>query len=90
LGLKVCKEYHQLSGKYMNNLIIIAHPDKQSFCHNGIFKTIYSTLTQHNENVDVIDLYEDKFNVFGDEEKTNLYKGMITKSNRIYIISPVW
>ena len=74
----------------MNNLIIIAHPDKQSFCHNGIFKTIHSTLTQHNENVDVIDLYEDKFNVFGDEEKTNLYKEMITKSNRIYIISPVW
>ena len=74
----------------MNNLIIIAHPDKQSFCHNGIFKTICSTLTQHNENVDVIDLYEDKFNVFGDEEKTNLYKEMITKSNRIYMISPVW
>ncbi|MCK7523169.1 MAG: NAD(P)H-dependent oxidoreductase [Ignavibacteriales bacterium] len=37
-----------------------------------------------------MDLYEEKFNVFGDEEKTNLYKGLITKSNRIYIISPVW
>jgi putative NADPH-quinone reductase len=74
----------------MNNLIIIAHPDKQSFCQNGIFKTIYNTLTENKENVDVIDLYEEKFNVFGDEEKTNLYKDMITKSNRIYIISPVW
>ena len=74
----------------MNNLIIIAHPDKQSFCHNGIFKTIYNTLIENKENVDVIDLYEEKFNVFGDEEKTNLYKELITKSNRIYIISPVW
>ena len=74
----------------MNNLIIIAHPDKQSFCHNGIFKTIYQTLSNHNENVDVIDLYDDKFNVFGDEEKTNRYKELITKSHRIYIISPFW
>jgi putative NADPH-quinone reductase len=74
----------------MNNLIIIAHPNKQSFCHNGIFKTIYNTLIDNKENVDVIDLYEEKFNVFGDEEKTNLYKGLITKSNRIYFISPVW
>lgn len=53
----------------MNNLIIIAHPDKQSFCRNGIFKTIYNTLIDNKENVDVIDLYEEKFNVFGDEEK---------------------
>jgi putative NADPH-quinone reductase len=74
----------------MNNLIIIAHPDKQSFCHNGIFKTIYSTLTDNKENVSVIDLYEEKFDVFGDNEKTNLYQELITKSNRIYIISPVW
>jgi len=74
----------------MNNLIIIAHPDKQSFCHNGIFKTIRNTLIANKENIDVIDLYEEKFNVFGDVEKTNLYKDLITKSNRIYIISPVW
>lgn len=74
----------------MNNLIIIAHPDKQSFCHNGIFKTVYNTLIEHKENVDVIDLYEEKFNVFGDDQKVILYRELITKSNRIYIISPVW
>lgn len=74
----------------MNNLIIIAHPDKKSFCYNGIFKTVKNTLTANKEDVDVIDLYEEKFNVFGDLEKTKLYKGLITKSNRIYIISPVW
>jgi len=74
----------------MNNLVIIAHPNKESFCHNGIFKTICNTLTDNKENVDIIDLYEEKFNVFGDEEKTKLYQDLITKSNRIYIISPVW
>lgn len=74
----------------MNNLIIIAHPNKQSFCYNGIFKTIYNTLTDNKENIDVIDLYEEQFNVFGDAEKTKLYQNLITKSNRIYIISPVW
>ena len=47
----------------MNNLIIIAHPDRQSFCHNGIFKTIHNTLIANKENVDVIDLYEERFNV---------------------------
>ncbi len=74
----------------MNNLLIIAHPNKQSFCYNGIFKTIYNTLIDNKENIDVIDLYEEKFNVFGDEEKTKLYQDLIVKSNRIYIISPVW
>jgi putative NADPH-quinone reductase len=74
----------------MNNLIIIAHPDKQSFCHNGIFRTINNTLVDNKENVDIIDLYDDKFDVFGDEEKTNSYKKLIYRSNRMYIISPVW
>jgi putative NADPH-quinone reductase len=74
----------------MNNLLIIAHPDKKSFCHNGIFKTIHETLSAKNQNIDVIDLYEEEFNVFGDEEKTNLYRELVIKSNRIYIISPVW
>jgi len=50
--------------------MIIAHPDKQSFCHNGIFKTVYNTLTEHKQNIDVVDFYEDKFNVFGDEQKS--------------------
>ena len=24
----------------MNNLVIVSHPDKKSFCYNGIFQTI--------------------------------------------------
>jgi putative NADPH-quinone reductase len=74
----------------MNNLVIIAHPDKQSFCHNGIFKTVRDILIKNKENIDIIDLYEDKFDVFGDEEKVKLYKDLVIKSKRIYIISPVW
>lgn len=74
----------------MNNLIIIAHPDQNSFCHNGIYKTIYDTLNEHKQNIEVIDLYRERFDVFGDEEKTKTYKEMISRSNRIYIISPVW
>lgn len=45
----------------MNNLIIIAHPNRQSFCFNGIYKTIYKTLQEANQSIRVIDLYDDDF-----------------------------
>jgi putative NADPH-quinone reductase len=73
----------------MNNLIIIAHPNKESFCYNGIYKTIEKTLQDANESVRVIDLYSDDF----DSSKLDLvksYKYAVTWSNRIYIVSPVW
>lgn len=74
----------------MNNLIIIAHPDKKSFCYNGLFKTIESTLISNNEIVQVIDLYQENSTfIFGDE-KIKEYRDLITWTNRIYIISPVW
>ena len=72
----------------MNNLIIIAHPNKESFCYNGIFKIIKETLLIVNEKVKVIDLYSDSGEFT--EEQINLYKDQITWSNRIYFISPVW
>lgn len=74
----------------MKNLIIIGHPDKNSFCYNGILKTIESELDGHqNEEVKIIDLYGDNFN----DNSNNLiirYKKLVTWSERIYIISPVW
>ena len=74
----------------MNNLVIIGHPDKNSFCHNGIFKTITETFSKHeNHNLITIDLYEDKLH----RDKKDLvskYKDLITWSDRIYFISPVW
>ena len=53
----------------MNNLIIIAHPDKKSFCHNGIFKTIEKTLNSNKEKVHVIDLYQENINFNFGEDK---------------------
>ena len=74
----------------MNNLVIIGHPDKNSFCHNGIFKTIIDTFSKHqSQNVKIVDLYEDKLH----RDKKDLvtkYKDHVTWSDRIYFISPVW
>jgi NAD(P)H dehydrogenase (quinone) len=74
----------------MNNLIIIAHPDKNSFCYNGILKTIERTLIQHREDLHRIDLYEENNSFYFGKEKIKQYKDLITWSNRIYFISPVW
>ena len=73
----------------MNNLIIIAHPNRESFCYNGIFKTIENTLIKNNESVKVLDLYNDDYA----RPRTDLiqsYKEAVTWSDRIYIVSPVW
>ena len=62
----------------MKNLIVIAHPDKRSFCYNGIMKTIKETLIKNKEEVYVLDLYKQNITfTFGkekmiDEEKQRL------------------
>jgi putative NADPH-quinone reductase len=74
----------------MKNLIIVAHPNKKSFCYNGIMKTIEETLNTSREEVYVIDLYsENKTFDFG-VDKVREYKDLITWADRIYFISPVW
>ena len=42
----------------MKNLIVIGHPDKKSFCYNGILKTLKRELRKHKdkEELEVIDL----------------------------------
>jgi len=74
----------------MNNLIIIAHPDKKSFCYNGILKTIEKTLRKDQEELHCIDLYDENKSFYFGKEKIKEYKDLITWSNRIYFISPVW
>ncbi len=74
----------------MKNLIIIAHPNKGSFCYNGIMKTIKKTLTQNKEEVYVVDLYGENITFEFVKDKVREYKELITWSERIYIISPVW
>lgn len=73
----------------MKNLIIIGHPNMESFCYDGIFKTVKETLNVKGESTKVIDLYDDEFS----RPRTNLienYKELVTWSDRIYFISPVW
>ena len=73
----------------MKNLIIIGHPDKKSFCYNGIFKTVLEEIKLSNQDYEVIDLYRDSFT----RPRTKVidkYKDLITWCERIYIISPVW
>ena len=76
----------------MNNLIIVGHPDENSFCYNGIFKTIKETLEDHDgyaNSINVIDLYRDSFQ----RPRTDLIKGykeLVTNADRIFFVSPVW
>ena len=73
----------------MKNLIIIGHPNIESFCYNGIFKTINEELSNNNEEIEIIDLYRDDFT----RPRTNLikkYQDLVTWSERMYFISPVW
>ncbi len=74
----------------MNNLIIVGHPNKESFCYNGIVNTIADTLEKSKEDFYIIDLYsENKGFEFG-KDKVKEYKGLIEWADRIYFISPVW
>ena len=43
------------------NLIIIGHPDKSSFCYNGILNTMTKRFEFWSQDYKVIDLYQDKF-----------------------------
>ena len=76
----------------MQNLIIVGHPDDNSFCYNGIFKTIQETLLSQDgylNEIEVIDLYRDSFQ----RPRTDLierYKELVTWADRIYFVSPVW
>lgn len=77
----------------MENLIVIGHPDKKSFCYNGIMKTIIETLKKNNQTYELIDLYADKFSpsrYYRNEKIVKKYQDLVAKSKNIYIISPVW
>ena len=67
----------------------MGHPDENSFCYNGIFKTIINEMKIRNEKFEVIDLYRDKFTRPRDKVIMK-YQELVTWTDRIYIISPVW
>jgi putative NADPH-quinone reductase len=74
----------------MKNLIIVAHPDRKSFCYAGIVRTIVKTLKVNKEDVKIIDLYAENTTFVFDFNKIKEYKESIKWSDRIYIVSPVW
>jgi NAD(P)H dehydrogenase (quinone) len=78
----------------MNNLIVIGHPDRKSFCYNGIFKTIKDELINNatyesTQTIEVIDLYKDDLSI-KKKEVIKHYQELVKWADRIYIISPVW
>lgn len=73
----------------MKNLIIIGHPDQSSFCFDGIFKTVLNGLQKHSDEIEVIDLYRCSFKR-PRNELIQSFKDLVTWSENIYIISPVW
>jgi NAD(P)H dehydrogenase (quinone) len=77
----------------MRNLIVIGHPDKKSFCYNGILQTIVEELKSNKESYTIIDLYQDKFSPSRWDKNKNIverYQKYVSESDRIYFISPVW
>lgn len=74
----------------MKNLIIVAHPNQNSFCVNGISETIRETLEQNKETVKVIDLYRENLSLDFGKDKVKEYQDAVTWSDRIYFVSPVW
>ena len=73
----------------MKSLIIIGHPETNSFCYNGIFKTILGELKKSSSEIEIIDLYRSSF-ARPRDELIDSFKKLITWSENIYIISPVW
>ena len=70
----------------MNYLIIIGHPDTDSFCYNGIFKTIQEEMVVKKKNFRVIDLYRDDF-TRPRENLIDSYKKLVLWADSLYIIS---
>ena len=91
-----CKFYNGIKRKnvpllklFMKNLVIIGNPDQYSFCYNGIFKTVVDTLEAAQKEYKVIDLYRDSF-TRPRVAVIEKYKELVTWSDSIYFISPVW
>ena len=74
----------------MKNLIVVGHPNEKSFCYNGIFKTIKRELEKGDEEIEVIDLYRDEFHSSDRKSLIKGYQKLVTWSDRIYFVSPVW
>ena len=75
--------------KGTKHLVVVGHPDKKSFCHNGIFKTIIRQMKKYNSYYKIVDLYEDKLHR-DRKDLVDKYKELVTWATHIYFVSPVW
>ena len=73
----------------MKPLIIVGHPDENSFCYNGIFSTIKDTFEDLGILYNVIDLYSDKLHR-DREDLISHYQDLVKRSTHLYFVSPVW
>ena len=73
----------------MKNLIVIGHPDQNSFCYNGIYSTIKSEIVASGQELEIIDLYRDSF-TRPRTDVINKYKELVMWAEGRYIVSPVW
>jgi len=71
------------------HLVVIGHPDRKSFCFNGIFSTIIRELESNGETFEIIDVYDDKLHR-NREDLITEYKRLVEWSTHIYFVSPVW
>ncbi len=71
------------------HLIVIGHPDKKSFCWDGIYRTMIRQMRKYKQNYRTIDLYRDSFSRPRTELVTK-YQDWVSWSTHIYFISPVW
>jgi len=73
----------------MKPLIIIGHPELQSFCYNGIFQTIKAEFDKKEIEYEVIDLYSDKLHRNRQDLIAN-YQELVKEATHLYLVSPVW
>lgn len=86
----------------MKNLIVYAHPWDGSF-NNHVLKTVIGKLEAQNQQVDVIDLYQDGFDpvmrqedlaVFGKGQYADIkaaeYVNRLKEADRVFFIFPIW
>ena len=74
-------------------LLIIAHPNDDSFCH-ALAENFIQGAKKNNNEVKIIDLYKEKFNpvydLKEDAEDVLKYQKMVTESDIITFVYPTW
>jgi len=74
----------------MKSLIIVGHPNENSFSVSGIAKTIQDELRNNKTEYYLLDLYRENLSLDFGKDKVREYQELITWADNVYFISPVW